>query len=123
MPAYFGGTNIFGTAIQCRRVDHPPANQVITFFGVNGTVTVFGGSRGRLWNIQGVLVGVNSLDIAAQEALIDTYNDGLARVFTDTYGTNWAAVVYRGGYQQTEKPGFTENGIVQPYRMSLHGLV
>lgn len=123
MSAAFGGSNIFGAAVRCNVNPHASANQTATFFGISGVLATWGGSRGRTFYVEGVLTGADFNELALAEELIESYNDGIARVFTDTWGVDWAYVVYRGEYQRTGKPLFTSTGVCQPYKMVLHGLV
>jgi hypothetical protein len=91
MPS-FGGTNIFGTAVSMNTEDHPREKQVNSFFGVSGLETLDGGSRGRYTHASGLLFGSSAVALATAEALFRSYNDGIARILVDTFGTSWSNV-------------------------------
>ena len=123
MDPTFANLPIFGTA--CRVVHLPQANaqQVDAFFGVTGNVTLFGGGRGRVFEISGVLAGYDPPTLMALEALLLSYADGIARTFTDTQGRSWPNVIFHGEYQPSpDGPKITDTGWILPFRCVLHGL-
>lgn len=97
--AYLDGSAVFGIAVRVQHVPHASAQQVSSFFGVSGTQMIFGGTRGRTFMIQGVLVGDTVADVTAAESTLLDYDDGIGRVLTDTLGRSWPAVVFTGQYQ------------------------
>ena len=60
---------------------------------------IYGGTRGRTFLISGVLVGDSIAAVAAAEATLLSYDDGVGRTLTDTLGRSWPAVVFTGQYQ------------------------
>lgn len=129
--AYLDGAAVFGLAVRCQHVPKASALQINTFFGVSGTQAVWGGGRGREFFVEGVLYGGSWDELAAAEAMLLSYDDGIARVFTDTWGKSWPSVIFQGHYQRQGKPLFgtaVSGGTVvpvvyQPYKITLHGLV
>lgn len=97
--AFYDGNAIFGLAVKTRIIEHPTASQVSAFFGVEGQFALYGGSRGRVIEVEGVLIsqisGFDLSDLNNQEALIRSYRDGIGRVFTDTKGVQWPYVILR----------------------------
>ena len=94
----YDGLNIFGAAVQFQHVAHPNAQQVNTFFGVNGTQTLFGGGPGRMFQIRGILLGSALGDLNAAESVIQSYADGVARTLVDPRGRSWPNVIFRGEF-------------------------
>ena len=55
----FGGSSIFGTACHVVHSPHPVALQKDGYFGVTGMTSLYGGGRGRTFEVTGVLVGTD----------------------------------------------------------------
>jgi hypothetical protein len=91
MPS-FGGANVFGTAVAMSTADYPRQNQVNAYFGLNGLEMLDGGARGRVTIVEGVLYGNTAAALAGAEATFRSYNDGVARVLVDQFGTSWMNV-------------------------------
>jgi hypothetical protein len=123
MDPLFGGLNIFGTACHSIHIPRANAQQVDAFFGVNGKLTLYGGSRGRIHEITGVLIGGTLGEVIAAEGSMLSYADGIARDYTDTQGRTWPNTIFNGEYQPSpEGPKITDFGWCLPYRAVLHGL-
>jgi len=97
--AYLDGAAVFGEAVKVQHAPNPSAQQVNSFFGISGSQVVWGGTRGRAFFITGVLIGQDIPSLAAAEAILLSYDDGISRVLTDTWGRDWPAVVFTGNYQ------------------------
>src|SRR3954453_12784535 len=91
MPS-FGGINIFGTAVSMSTSDNPRESQINAFFGLSGLETLDGGLRGRLTHVTGLLFGSTPYGLASAEASFRSFNDGMARVLVDNFGTAWQNV-------------------------------
>lgn len=118
-----GGALIFGTACHVVHLPHPVAQQKNGFFGVTGMTSLFGGGRGRVFEVTGVFVGPDLPTVIAAEAALLTYADGVARTFVDTQGRTWPNVIFEGEYQpDSDGPKNTDFGWCLPYRCVLHGL-
>ena len=94
----YDGANIFGAAVQFQQVANPNAQQNNAFFGVSGTQTLFGGSRGRMFLIRGLLLGASIDDLNSAEAVFQSYADGIARTLVDPRGRTWSNVIFRGEF-------------------------
>lgn len=97
--ATYDGFNIFGF---CKSFVHLPKSsvaQVNEFFGVNGTHSLFGGTRGRTFLIEGHLIGDSDADCFSAEAVLLSYADGITRALTDNFGRSYGNVVFEGRYQ------------------------
>lgn len=128
MTAYYDGNAIFGAAVRCNHGPQPADQQTNAYFGVSGQQSVYGGARGRQFHIEGVLTGESLGDLAAAEQLLLSYNDGIGRTLTDTWGTNWTNVVFRGQYTRHGMVGFIFGGdgsvlFGQAYRAVFIGLI
>jgi hypothetical protein len=121
--AFYDGQALFGLAVRVMVVDNPTAAQVASFFGVTGQVSLFGGSRGRAFEISGVLVAPDLPTLNTMEALIRSYDDGIARAFVDTKGVAWPGVVYRL-YRPSGPWLWGAGGLIcQPYKALFQGLL
>lgn len=119
----YNGELIFGRAAKCRHVSNPRAQQVDSYFGVNGLRVLDGGGRGRTFQIQGLLVAASMEELADAEARFTAYADGVARVFVDSRGRSWANVVFKGEFVPDPLGPFpTGAGWALPYRAVFHGL-
>jgi hypothetical protein len=108
------------------------AQQVESFFGVSGVLSVFGGTRGRTFMVSGVLFDIDLPSLNANEALFlpgfsGSFADGIARVLFDTRGRTWQNVVYLGQFEPDHmgpQPGVcgSDSGWVLPYRAVFQGL-
>lgn len=122
--ATLGGADIFGQAV---RVNHSPladAEQVNAFFGTTGVQSVYGGGRGRVFEVRGLLVGESIPAVIAAEDTLLSYVDGIARDFVDNDGRTWPSVKFNGEYKQD--PGgimpCTPYGYCRGYSLVLRGL-
>lgn len=117
------GVAAFGTACHVVHIPNATQNQVDAFFGVTGNVSLFGGGRGRVFEVTGVFVGEDLASAVAAEDLLLSYADGIARQFSDTQGRSWPNVIFRGEYQPDPTgPKITDFGWCLPFRCVLHGL-
>jgi hypothetical protein len=123
MDPTFDGLPVFGTACKVVHRPNPDATQQDAYFGVTGLVQLYGGGRGRVFEVQGLFVDTDLPSLLAQEALLLTYGDGIARTFVDTQGRAWPNVVFRSEYQPSpDGPRPTDFGWCLPFRCTLHGL-
>jgi hypothetical protein len=123
----YGGVPIFGLAVRIEEVPGQASQQLEAFFGVGGLLSVFGGTRGRRFNVSGVLFDVDLPTLNDDEALFMSFQDGIARVLSDTRGRDWPNVVYLGEFEpdpmgpRPAEWGFG-GGWALPYRAVFHGL-
>jgi hypothetical protein len=118
-----GGAPVFGIACHVVHIPHPVAVQKDAYVGQPGMTALYGGSRGRAFEITGVLVGANLPGVIAAEGALLAYADGIARTFIDTQGRAWPNVIFEGEYSPSPAgPKITDFGWCLPYRCVLHGL-
>jgi hypothetical protein len=121
-PSY-GGAPIFGLVREMEHVPNSCAQQVDAFFGVPGHIGLFGGARGRTFIISGVLHESDIPTLNADEALIHSYADGIARTLVDTRGRIWFNVVFNDEFETDPRgPRPTDVGWCLAYRAVFHGL-
>lgn len=119
----FGGVFLFGTACHVVHSPHTVAQQKGSFFGVTGMTALYGGGRGRLFEITGVLIGATLTSVIEAESSLLSFADGIARIFVDTQGRSWPNVIFEGEYTPaSDGPKSTDFGWCLPYRCILHGL-
>jgi hypothetical protein len=121
--ATYGGVAIFGLVESFVATVNPVARQVTAFPGVNGLLSKFLGSRGTTYRIRGVL-NDNSLGaLNADEQVLLSYADGIARTLTDVRGRSFSNVVFDGEYDPDPMgPRPTDTGWALRYTMIMHGL-
>ena len=118
MPAY-NGVNIFGTGVIMETKDRPRARQINSFFGLNGCTFIDGGSRGRVTQVEGVLVASSLSSLSDAEQTFRVFADGEPRTLIDTFGNAWTNVILeqfqpigrirqsaQGGFLRAYKAGF-----------------
>jgi hypothetical protein len=114
---------MFGVVREMVHAPNPCAQQVDAFFGVPGNIALFAGARGRVFMISGVLQDVDIPSLNADEALIHSFADGIARTLVDTRGRSWFNVVFNDEFQPDPMgPRPTDIGWCLPYRCVFHGL-
>jgi hypothetical protein len=119
----FGGLFLFGTACHVVHIPNPVAQQKDGFFGVTGLTSLYGGGRGRTFQVSGVLTGPDLATVIAAEGSLLSYADGIMRTFIDTQGRVWSNVIFEGEYQPSPGgPMSTDFGWCLPYQCVLHGL-
>jgi hypothetical protein len=119
----YGGVDIFGAAVHIQHIPRANAQQVDSFFGTNGNVTLFGGTRGRTFEVTGVLIGKDIPTLLAAEATLLSFADGIARTLVDPIGRTFPYVIFQGEYLPSpEGPKWTNAGVCLPYRAVFHGL-
>ena len=87
MPLYtptYGGLPIFGLAVHIEQLPQQAAQQLDAFFGVPGWLSVFGGTRGRTFGIQGVLYDIDLPTLNTDE---DIFTPGVSGSVADGIAT------------------------------------
>ncbi len=121
--ASFGGADIFGVAVTCQHIPSANEEQTNAFFGVTGTQALYGGGRGRVFEITGLLVGASQADVIAAENTLLSYADGIARDFVDTKGRTWPQVIFKGEFKPDARiDPCLPYGYAMRYSMVLRGL-
>ena len=119
----FGGSAIFGLPLHCRHIPNPAAVQLQGYFGVSGRAGLYGGSRGRRFEVEALLAPTSPAGCFSLEAWLLSYADEIARVYMDNQGRAWPNVIFLGEYEpDCEGPKWTDFGCVLPYRCVLEDL-
>jgi hypothetical protein len=119
--ATYAGIDIFGFSVSMVHVLNPTAEQLNAFFGLNGQQALWGGMRGRAFEVDGVLFGVSVAALNNAEALYHSYIDGRARVLVDTRGRSWSDVLVKQ-FQPQGRVRQDARGFYLPYKGLLVGL-
>jgi hypothetical protein len=124
----YNGYSIFGEAVSIVVEPNPTAEQIESFFGVDGLFSLFGGNRGRVFMISGVffeddLDGLNNDEYVFDPSNTDgVSHGGLAPLF-DTRGRTWPNVYCKGEIKidpMGPKPFL--GGVILPYKLIMRGL-
>lgn len=107
--ASYGGLSL-GVAVSVRHAANPVAMRPSSFFGVHGIDVVFGGSRGRTFDVRGLLLGSYPGDLRAAVATLLSFADGVPRVLIDSDGVAWPDVVFTGRMEEGRRV-FNPNGL------------
>lgn len=119
----YAGQAIFGLAVHITHIPRANQQQLDAFFGINGNVTLFGGSRGRAFEISGCLYGQDIPTLLAGEAYLLSFADGIARTLTDPIGRIFYNVIFDGSYQPSaDGPKWNSLGVILPYKCVFLGL-
>lgn len=97
----FGGSYIFGSCCHVMQQPDQIARQEDTFFAVPGVLSLVGGTRGRTWTINGVMIADTVADVFSQLAPLmpgvsGSLVNGVAQTFVDSYGNSWSNVILTG---------------------------
>lgn len=127
VPTY-DGSAIFGSCCKVQMIASANAQQVDAFFGLSGTRTLYGGGRGRIFTISGVLFESDIATLNDDEDLIMTYADGIARTFVDSRGRAWPQVIFKGEFSPDPigpRPAVFNgsSGWALPFKCVLYGLI
>ncbi len=123
--ATLDGNAVFGAAVRIVHAPRPAAIQMNEYFGLSGRQALYGGARGRSFQVSGVFEAATVAGLAALENDLLAYADGQPHVLVDTLGRVWPSVVFPGEY--TSSPmGPTPaagGGWCLPYTLKLEGLI
>jgi hypothetical protein len=121
--ATLDGQAIFGVAVGIVMTPHASAEQTSQYFGVNGQQALWGGTRGRTFQIDGVLNADVPADILAAAGIVSSFDDGNAHVLVDNAGVTWPNVVFRGEITLDRKILILQDGSVgRAYHATFYGL-
>jgi hypothetical protein len=118
------GSPVFGDAVNVVHNPRPNVQQRNEFFGINGQQTLFGGTRGRVFMISGVLVADDLGGINSLESSLLSYADGLPHTLVDNRGRVFQNVLFCGEYQPYAggpRP-LAGGGYCLPYKLVMEGL-
>lgn len=122
------GENLFGVALEFRHLPAASALQINTFFGVAGTQSIDGGTRGRVFEIRGLFYGPSVASVWDAVNTLESYADGTPRTLAVSYpdgGTfSWVNVVYANEWQPIGRPYMevVTGMFTVEYKMVLRGL-
>jgi Ca2+-binding RTX toxin-like protein len=122
----FNGDSIFGLAVRMAHVAAATDQQITSFFGQGGQLSMFGGKRGRTFMVVGCFVADDVSGLNDAEAIFQSYADGFAYELVDTRGRTWQQVQFRGELQLSEVgpcPRVDTPGWGISYKAVLHGLI
>jgi len=122
--ATLDGNAVFGYASIVNVSPNPNSQQMNNFFGLDGTQTLYGGTRGYVFKVKGVFVGNSLDDITASETALLSYADGQTHTLADNLGQTFNNVIFTGEYQRfAQGPrGLAGGGWCLPFDCVLHGL-
>jgi hypothetical protein len=119
----YDGNDVFGLAVHIQNIPMPAAQQVDSYFGSDGKTMLWGGTRGRTFEVKGVLFGVDIPSLIAAEAFLLSYADGITRVLVDPVGRVFPNVYFAGEYVPSpEGPKWNDQGVILPYTATFRGL-
>lgn len=123
--ATLDGNAVFGAAVRVVHTPRPAALQINEYFGLSGRQALYGGGRGRSFQVSGVLQATNLQTLAALESELLSFADGQPHVLVDNLGRIWTNVVFPGEYDPSPmgpRPA-AGGGWCLPYTLKLEGLV
>ena len=131
----YNGDAIFGLAVHIVQVPDDAAVSLDAFFGVPGLLALYGNTRGRTFQISGVLFDSDIEAVAGDRDVFlpGTQNSIVGTVATlyDTVGDTWDNVLYLGHFQADpmgprlavcDVGGNPEAGYAWPYQCVMRGL-
>ena len=122
----FDGNAIFGLAVRVVQEPVPIEVQRSTYFGLAGAKSLYGGSRGRMFQVTGLLQGNDPDGLVAAENAIRNYADGFKYQFKDTFGRVYDQVMFHGDIKMDPRgPGYDcqTGGWIIAYALTLIGLI
>jgi hypothetical protein len=97
--ATIDGSPAFGVAVTVTYTPNGNVQQMNEFFGINGTQTIFGGTRGAVLEVSGVLAAADIPTLNSAESSLLSYADGNAHTVVDDRGRTFPNVVWDATYQ------------------------
>lgn len=100
----FGSVQIFGI---CWHVSNDIAErdaQQNVYAGLSGVEHIDMGGRGRMSVVRGILTGATLGDFVAAKTVLESFNDGVPRIFYDSTGFGWQNVILKAPKIEPYKP-------------------
>lgn len=119
--ADYGGVSLFGRAVTISMSPHPSEVQMSTFFGLSGVFSLWGGTRGRVFMAEGMLVADDYAGLDAARNAFEAMNDGVPRTLTDTWDISWDNVVFDVFTPQGRVVQLAGGGLGLAYRAQFSG--
>lgn len=121
--ATYGGLGL-GVAVHVQALEVEGCAYRTAYFGVDGTTSLYGGSRGWIFHVDGVLWGATPAALLAFEAAVRALPRGVGSILADDVGREWANVIFLGEYvPSAEGPKYTDTGVCLPYTATFYGLI
>ncbi len=123
--ATFDGLAVLGVAVHVEHVPNATAIMISEFFGLQGQVALYGGTRGRTLLVTGVLIASTIAGLNALEEVWggEQFNDGNVHTLVDDRGRVFENLIFTGMFQPSaDGPKPTSSGWLIPYRLSFSGL-
>lgn len=122
--ASYGGVACLGFAVHVAARKVKVSCDRVSFFGVDGTYSIYGGSRGFVYEVRGVLWGADLPAMLGVEAMLYGFADAVPRYLIDDVGRTWPNVIFLGEYVPHEGgPKWTDTGVCLPYSARFYGLM
>jgi hypothetical protein len=123
----FDGNAMFGEAVSIVEIPNAAAYQAAAFFGVEGVLATYAGTRGRIFQVSGLFTGPTPYDVISIRYAWNSYIGAPGTTLVDTMGIAWYPVIFRGEIQV--EPGGPRAAATAgggswalPYKMVLQGL-
>lgn len=121
------GNPMFGEAVSIVEIPNAAAYQAAAFFGVEGVLSTYAGTRGRIFQVSGLFTGLSPAEVISLRYAWNAYIGAPGTTLVDTMGIAWYPVIFKGELQVEAggpKPAVTAGGgqWALPYRMVLQGL-
>jgi hypothetical protein len=97
VPTY-GGQAVFGLVTSCVATLNQVATQKEEFAGVNGRLSKFLGTRGTTVRVRGLLNDSDLASLNADEQILLSFADGVARQLVDVRGRPFNNMLFEGDY-------------------------
>jgi hypothetical protein len=120
--ATLDGEPVFGLVIECIPTPIPCARQITEFFGQNGRLAVFGGTRGWKFTIKGRFEESDISTINADFAAIEGFAGPQTHTFVDTAGNTYQNVIFDGSIVPDGTFMITDTGWTRGYTMTMESL-
>lgn len=124
MSANYDGFSL-GRSVQVDMIPNPDEFQLTSFFGVSGVYSLWGGGRGRIFNVRAVAAGTDESELFALRAVLLSYADGIGRVFAEREvpAVLWPDVVFTGIFRWSGNSGSGHGGVCRPYEAVFAGRI
>ena len=118
---------MFGEAVRIQENANRAAAQVAGFMGVEGVMSSYAGTRGRVFLCEGLFTGLTIADCVAYTLAWRSYIGAPGMTLVDTFERAWYPVIFLGELECTggPKPARTAASgecYAWPYKLVLQGL-
>lgn len=118
------GIPVFGLVTKCTATAKPVARQRTAFFGQNGELSLYGGSRGYHFMIEGVFQEDDIGTIQDDFGSLLSFVGPATHTYIDSRGNQWFNVIFDGNLTPDPAgPHITDVGWCQAYTMTMESLL